>query len=253
MNIREYLKTFLATLGFLSIVPTGRSTMLTPEEFGRFPAFYPAVGLVFGLDLFILWHLTSLVFPPQVAATMVVALLIINNRGFHLDGLADAADALLSHKSQEQKLLIMKDSRQGTFGVLAIVLDVLIKVQLVAIVAPLASWALILWPIWGRMAASVIAVRGNYVGSETGLGRWMVANSTSKELFQAALFTFGASLFGGGAAILAATLAILSGFALNWVWNKSLGGLTGDLLGATIELTELFTLGLFYILLSHPL
>jgi len=249
MNFRECLKTFWACLGFLSIVPTGRSTLLTPEEFGKFPAYYPAVGLLFGLDLFILWHLGSLAFPPQAVAIMVVALLIINNRGFHVDGLADAADALLSHKSREQKLLIMKDSRQGTFGVLAIVLDVLFKVQFVALVAPLASWALILWPVWGRLAASVIAVKGDYVGSETGLGRWMVENSTNKELFWAALFTLAISLFGGGAAVLTALSAIFLGFCLNWVWQKTLGGLTGDLLGATIELTEIFTLGFFYIII----
>ena len=250
MNIRECLKTFWAALGFLSIVPTGRSTLLTPEELGRFPAYYPAVGLLFGLDLFIIWHIGCFLhFPPPAVAIMVVALLIIDNRGFHVDGLADAADALLSHKSREQKLLIMKDSRQGTFGVLAIVLNVLFKVQFVAIVAPLASWALILWPVWGRLGASVIAVKGSYVGAETGLGRWMVENSTNKELFWAALFTSVVSLFGGGAALLAAAAAIVCGFFLNWVWNKSLGGLTGDLLGATIELTEIFTLGLFYILI----
>jgi len=249
MKIREILRTFWATLGFLSIVPTGRSTLLTPEEFGRFPAYYPAVGLLFGIDLFIIWHLGSLVFPPTAVAIMVVALLIIDNRGFHVDGLADAADALLSHKSREQKLLIMKDSRQGTFGVLAIVLDVLFKVQFVALVAPAASWALIMWPVWGRLAASVIAVKGTYVGAESGLGRWMVENSGFRELFWAALFTFVVSLFGGGAALLTAAAAIICGFLLNWVWNRTLGGLTGDLLGATIELTEIFTLSLFYILI----
>ncbi|MDR2946735.1 MAG: adenosylcobinamide-GDP ribazoletransferase [Candidatus Adiutrix sp.] len=249
MDVKAILKNFWVVVGFLSIVPTGRSTMLTPEDFGKFPAYYPAVGLLFGLDLFVVWYLAALVFPAQVAATLVVAMLIIDNRGFHVDGLADAADALLSHKSREQKLLIMKDSRQGTFGVLAIVLDVLLKVQLVAVVAPAAPWALILWPIWGRLAASVLAVRGVYVGAENGLGRWMVENSSFKELFWAALFTFAASLFGGGPALLAAAAAVVCGCALNWVWNKSLGGLTGDLLGATIELTEIFTLGFFYILL----
>ncbi len=245
---RDSLRTFWATLGFLSIVPAGRSRLLTPEEFGRFPAFYPAVGLVFGVDMFILWLLASLVLPPSPAAVLVVVFLIAVNRGFHLDGLADAADALLSHKSREQKLLIMKDSRQGTFGVLAIVLDVLWKVQFVALAAPSAPWVLIMWPVWGRLASSVVAVRGAYAGADSGLGRWMLENSTWRELFFAALFSLLVSLFGGGAAILTAVAAVFFGFFLNWVWARTLGGVTGDLLGATIELTEISTITLFYIL-----
>ncbi|UQZ87967.1 adenosylcobinamide-GDP ribazoletransferase [Deltaproteobacteria bacterium Smac51] len=241
---------FKAALGFLSIIPTGRKTMLEPEEFGRFPAFYPAVGLVFGLLLYLLYFIFSGVLPPSGLAVLLCTLLIILNRGFHIDGLADAADALFSHKSQEQKLIIMKDSRQGTFGVLAIVLDVLLKIRFIEIVLPLAPWMLILWPVWGRLAASSVAVRSTYVRSEGGLGRWMVENSGPKELFQAALFGLVLSLFGGGAAILTALAAIFFGFFLTWVWKKSLGGVTGDLLGASIELCEIFTIILFYILIS---
>ena len=247
MRFREVLKTFWSALGFLSIVPTWQTEPLTPEEFGRFPAFYPIVGLMFGVDLFITWWLCSLVFPPQAAAILVVTLLVILNRGFHLDGLADAADALFSHKPREQKLLIMKDSRQGTFGVLAIVLDIMIKVQFVALAAPLAPWVLFLWPMWGRVAASVVAVNSSYVGAEEGLGRWMVEKSSSRELFFAALFTLLVSLLAGGAAILAALTAIFFGFFMTWVWKKALGGVTGDLLGATIELAEIAVIISFYL------
>ncbi len=250
MNAREYLKSFWPCLGFLSIVPTGRTTPLTPGEFGRFPAFYPMVGFVFGLDMFILWLLAAPFLPARAAAILVVTFLVVVNRGFHLDGLADAADALFSHKSREQKLLIMKDSRQGTFGVLAIVLDILIKVEFVAVVAPAAPWALIMWPVWGRVACSVVAVQGTYIGSEYGLGRWMVENSSPRELFWAAAFTLFISLFGGWPAVLAALAAIAAGFALTWVWRRALEGVTGDLLGATIELTELISIFLFHIFIS---
>ncbi len=249
-RLKEILGTFWAAVGFLSIVPAARDRMLTPEDFGRFPAFYPAVGLLFGVDMFILWHLCSLALPPSASAIVVVLFLIAVNRGFHVDGLADAADALCSHQSRERMLLILKDSRQGTFGVLAIVFDVLWKVQFVTLVAPLAPWVLILWPVWGRVASSVVAVRSVYVGEDAGLGRWMVENSTWRELFFAALFTLLLSLFGGGAAVLAALGAVFCGFILTWVWRKALGGITGDFLGATIELTEIFTLSLFYLLIN---
>ena len=250
MKIAQQFKTFWSCLGFLSIVPAGRDYILSPEEFGRFPAFYPLVGFVFGLDMFILWLLTAAVVPPRAAALAVVVFLIIVNRGFHIDGLADAADALLSHKSHEDKLRILKDSRQGTFGVLAIVFDVLIKVEFVALVAPEAPWMLIMWPVWGRLAASISAVRGDYAGQDNGLGRWMVEKSTTRELFYAGLFTLAVSAFGSWMGLFAALSAIMSGFILVQIWKNSLGGVTGDLLGASIELTEIVTIVIFYILIS---
>ena len=246
----ELIRNFLATIGFLSIIPTGRTSILTPDEFGHLPAFYPAVGGLFGLAMFILWHLCSLVLPSGPSAVLVVVFLVVINRGFHLDGIADAADALFCHKSRDQKLLIMKDSRQGTFGVLAIVLDILLKVQFVALVAPLAPWVLILWPVWGRLAASVVAVRSSYAGGSNGLGKWMVDNSTHRELWWALGFTVLASSFGGEPAILVALLSGGLGLIFTWIWEKALGGITGDLLGATIELVEILTILIFFIIIS---
>lgn len=250
MKINNLLRTFCSCLGFLSIIPAGREESLTPEEFGRFPALYPMVGLIFGLGLFILWLLAAPIVPSRAAALAVVAFLVIVNRGFHIDGLADAADALLSHKSREDKLRILKDSRQGTFGVLAIVFDILIKVEFVALVAPQAPWALIMWPVWGRLAASINAVRGDYAGQDNGLGRWMVEKSTPRELFWAALFTLAVSALGGWAGLFAALGALFTGFILIKIWKSALGGVTGDLLGASIELSEIVTIIIFYILIS---
>jgi adenosylcobinamide-GDP ribazoletransferase len=242
------VQTFLSVLGFLSIIPVGRGRMLEPAEFGRFPAFYPAVGVVFGLFLYLAWLAGNGSLPPGLMAILLTMILVILNRGFHIDGLADAADALFSHKSREEKLVIMKDSRQGTFGVLAIVLDIMLKFQLVLVVVPQAPTALLLWPVWGRAAASVVAVRSDYVRSEGGLGKHMVDGSTSKELFYAALFGLALSLFFGGAALLTMLAALFFGFFMTWVWRKTLGGVTGDLLGATIELCEIFSLLVFFML-----
>lgn len=243
-------KLFKSAVGFLSIIPSGRQKNLSPEEFGRFPALYPAVGLVYGLLLYALNFILSPLIPPSAMAVPLCAFLIILNRGFHIDGLADAADALFSHKSQEQKLIILKDSRQGTFGVLAIVLDVLLKIKFLELLLPLAPWVLLLWPVWGRVAASVVAARSVYVRSEGGLGRWMVENSGLKELREAALFTLIISIFGGRAALACALAAIIFGFGLTWVWKKALGGVTGDLLGASIELCEITTIIIFYMLIA---
>jgi len=98
------------------------------------------------------------------------------------------------------------------------------------------------------VAASVVAVNSQYVGSEGGLGRYMVENSTPRELFYAAMFSLILSLFFGFAAALSCLAAIACGFALTFVWHRSLGGVTGDLLGATIELTEIIIITFFFII-----
>jgi len=242
----NYMKNLRAALGFFSLLPIGRSEILTPEQFGCLPAFYPLVGLVFGLALGLMGFLAGEILPPDLTALILVLFLVVISRGFHLDGLADTADALLSHRSREDKLVILKDSRQGTFGVLAIVLSIVIKIQLLTHLVPAAPWLLLLWPAWGRLGASAVAVLSRYAGGETGQGRFMVENSGPRELGLAALFTFGPSLVFGPPALLSAAAALLFGLALVPIWHRALGGVTGDLLGASVELTEIFTLIFFY-------
>ncbi|MDR2935534.1 MAG: adenosylcobinamide-GDP ribazoletransferase [Candidatus Adiutrix sp.] len=242
----DYLKDFRAALGFLSLIPVGRSAAPTPEQLGRLPAFYPLVGLVFGLPLGFLGLSAGKILPPDLTALTLVLFLIAINRGFHLDGLADTADALFSHQSRAEKLAIMKDSRQGTFGVLAITLSVIIKIHLLTNLVPAAPWLPFLWPAWGRLGASAVAGLSRYVGEETGLGRFMVEKSGPRELGLAALFTFAPSLFGGPPALLTAAAALLFGLALVPAWHRALGGVTGDILGASVELTEIFALLFFY-------
>jgi adenosylcobinamide-GDP ribazoletransferase len=245
--MRDHLKNFRAALGFLSLIPVGRGEAPTPEQIGRLPAFYPLVGLVFGLALALLGFLAGKILPPDLTALILVLFLVAINRGFHLDGLADTADALLSHRSRAEKLAILKDSRQGTFGVLAIALNVIIKIQLLTHLAPACPWLLLLWPAWGRLGASAVAALSRYAGDETGLNRLMVEGAGPREMGLAALFTFVPSLFFGLPAILSAAAALFFGLALVPVWRRALGGVTGDLLGASVELTEIFTLFFFCI------
>ena len=245
----EHLKNFRAALGLLSLLPIGWDETFPPERFGRLPAFYPLVGLVFGLFLGLLGFLAGKFLPPDLTALALVIFLIAINRGFHLDGLADTADALLSHRSRAEKLEILKDSRQGTFGVLAIVLNVVLKVQLLTHLIPAAPWLLFLWPAWSRLGASAVAGLSRYAGAETGLNYFMVEKSGFREVGLATLFTFFPSLFCGYPALMSAAAALFFGLALVPVWRRALGGITGDLLGASIELTEIFTLLFLYFLI----
>jgi adenosylcobinamide-GDP ribazoletransferase len=216
---------------------------------GKFPACYPMVGLILGFILFILARLLGWAnIPVGTSAILLVMALAVLTRGFHLDGLADTADALLSHRSLERKLEILKDSHLGTFGVLAILADLWLKASLLSALAAnnlFPAHLLVLFPIWGRLTASVVAVTSKPVGTGRGLGYNMVAYSGRQELFLACLYSIALSGVFGLKAFLCALMAILVGYLLAKLWKATLGGVTGDLLGASVELGELASLFLF--------
>ncbi|MDR2142128.1 MAG: adenosylcobinamide-GDP ribazoletransferase [Deltaproteobacteria bacterium] len=243
---------FRQALGFLTIVPAPQSDYPTEADLGRLPGYFPGVGLFCGLICclfyFILERLSS---PGSLTAILVVTLLIIVSRGFHLDGLADTADALLSHRSVEEKLEIFKDCHLGTFGVVAIVLDLLLKVALfeLALASPQALVAVALTPLWGRFTATVVACRSRYARPSGGLGRHLINGSGRREFGLALAFSLALSSLGGLNGVLVTLGAAVVGSLLALAWRKSLGGATGDLLGASVEIGEIAALALWVALI----
>ncbi|MDR1036944.1 MAG: adenosylcobinamide-GDP ribazoletransferase [Deltaproteobacteria bacterium] len=239
------LRLFVNVLAFLTILPLDKDERFTADDFGRFPAMFPLVGLVLGLALFIVrFALAAPGVPDPVAAMILVTLHVIFTRGFHLDGLADTMDALLSHRSREDKLRIMKDPHQGTFGVLAILLDIMLKTALLTALfrTGIVPLALILFPVLARWAVSIVATMCRYARREGGLGQPLVDNAGRREFVAAAILTVILAAPFGLTALAAAAFATVCGLALVFVWNRTLGGITGDLMGATVELTEVAVL-----------
>ncbi|MDR2460552.1 MAG: adenosylcobinamide-GDP ribazoletransferase [Deltaproteobacteria bacterium] len=248
----RFLKQFINVLGFMTILPFGSDDRMEPKDFGRLPAMFPLVGLVIGLFLFLFRFTLEAFDPPaSIIPILVTTFLVILTRGFHLDGLADTMDGLLSHRSQEEKLAIMKDPHQGTFGVLAIILDILLKVALLGALFnhPGQAFVLFLFPAWGRLSTTVVTTFCNYARPSGGLGQWMVEYAGPGTLFFASSVTIVISALFGLHTFICSIFALLVGFILVIVWNLTLKGVTGDLLGATTELSELATL-LFFLLLS---
>lgn len=237
----------------MTILPLSKDKRFTAEDFGRFPGLFPLVGLVIGFILVLFRFVFAAAgFSNFTSAILVVLILVILTRGFHLDGIADTFDALLSHRSQDEKLNILKDPHQGTFGVLAIVLDILLKVGLLASLFEYPNYlpALLLFPVWGRFSTSIVTILSNYARPSGGLGYYMVAFSGFKDFILAIILAVAISLLSGGlTCLLGAVVAIFLGFFLTFVWAKTLGGVTGDLLGATTELSEITTLAFFQLFL----
>jgi len=244
--------TFPLALTFLTVLPWRGQGQVGPQDLARSLFWFPWVGLILGLGFGAgLWGLGA-VFPPAVAAALLLALTVLITRGLHLDGLADTVDGLGGGRNPQERLAIMKDSRLGAFGAMSLFLALLLKFTLfLAWTAQGAAPGLILFPVVSRWGMVLLAYLSPYARPEGGLGQAMTTGVSSRVLLGAtgsalvlALLIFPV----GGLMLLAAAAAAV--WLISLYFQKKLGGVTGDVLGAANEVLEILTL-LGLILCNH--
>jgi adenosylcobinamide-GDP ribazoletransferase len=222
---------------FLTRLPVGTGKA-EDSDVGHAIAFFPVVGLVLGVALVAAAWLAGTL-PPTLTAVGLVALLAAATGGLHLDGLADVFDGLGgSHGDRERMLAIMRDSRIGAHGALALVLVVLAKAfALTAILQHRELWPVLLFPAVARWAVVPLIVGFPYM-REVGLGRTFNDRGSAAEVAWATVFIVSMLLWAGSRTLVpaVAAFAVALGFAV-WM-RRRLGGLTGDAYGAAIELAE---------------
>ena len=231
---------FWIALQFLSSLPVRLPGMPSPEASGRSLLFYPAVGLLFGV---LLWVANALLAgtPLLLHAALLLALWVVLSGGLHLDGLADSADAWLGgFGDRERTLLIMKDPRSGPMAVVTLVLVLLLKFcALLALLEQGQQAALLMAPVLARAAMLGLFMGTPYVRAG-GLGQALadhLPRGAGSWVLAAVAF---ASLGFCGFWI---SLWVLVGFmALRLQVIRRLGGTTGDTAGAMLELLELLVL-----------
>ncbi len=233
---------FLRAIGLLTILPVRvPADDSTPP--GRTMAFYPLVGVLIGgllAGLGWLLHLAGLArAAPLLPAVLVLAAWAALTGALHLDGWADCCDALFVPVSRERRLEIMKDPRLGGFGAVGLILLLLVKLAaLQGIMAgPHALPALIAIPALARWAA-VIAAKAYPSARPGGMGDFFRRGLGRRELDIATVIAALAAaglLCRGPILWAAAGLALL---AMAGLARARLGGLTGDVYGAIIELAE---------------
>ncbi|MFP7755551.1 adenosylcobinamide-GDP ribazoletransferase [Thermodesulfobacteriota bacterium B35] len=236
------LRSLVAALRFLTIAPIPGQSGMAGDDLARSTPYFPLVGLLIGLACAPLAWLLSLLLPPAVAAVLVTTLLFAVSGGLHLDGLADTADGLFSARSRERMLAIMRDSRIGAMGVIALVVLLLLKVTaLASLDRDRLPAAVVLMPVAGRCAILVMMALLPYARPEGGLGTLFYSRrSRLAGLWAVGFFLACAWLVTGaaGPGVAGFTLAMLVPFVL--FIKARLGGATGDTLGAACELAELF-------------
>jgi adenosylcobinamide-GDP ribazoletransferase len=233
----------ILALRFLTIIPVPGQESAGPSALGRAAWWFPVVGLLLGIGLALVGRAADALFPPLVAAALVVTGWKAVTGGIHLDGLADCLDGLVG-PDPERRRAIMRDSRIGVFGAAGLILLCLLAVtSLAALAASLRLRALVLAPVIGRVAP---LLAGAWLAPATpgqGLGAAFAASLSrgAGPAHAVAAGALAAWLLGVGGVAIAAVAWSLALLAAGFL-GRRLGGLTGDVLGAVVEVAELGTL-----------
>lgn len=250
------MTSFLIALQFLTIIPVQLRSIPTVIQQRRSLYFYPAVGALIGVGLYM--TVLSLAFLPTIMlASLVLLLWVILTGGLHLDGLADAADAWVGGLADaERTLTIMKDPRCGPIGVLSLLLQCLMKWSAIFVLLQQQAYsALILFPLLGRLAPLIFLATTAYVRAQ-GLGQTLgiVSQSGHAAIVSSTivvLITLVCATLWSYAGLFAVISVLLSLWLLRYLFIKRVGGVTGDLLGAAIEITETVALWSFLCVLLY--
>jgi adenosylcobinamide-GDP ribazoletransferase len=213
-------------------------------------AFYPLAGFAIGLLLALGFYLLSILFPRPLAVWLTIGLLVFLTGGLHLDGFADTMDGLACRGTKEKILDVMRDSRVGAFGVMGLILLIGAKyLALDQIPNPLIPYSLILMTAIGRNSMVLVCYRSAYARSTSGLAKPFTENLGLREMVLSSASAFVISLLLMG--VKGVVVFLGAGFfslVYRHFFIKRLGGVTGDILGAANELSELLCLLLLVIL-----
>lgn len=234
------MRIFLIALQFLTRIPVGKDLKATEEDFAKGVVYFPIVGLIIGA-----FNLTILVTASKLIGGVfpVICCLIAGTAitgGLHVDGLADTCDGVFSARNKEKMLEIMRDSRIGTNGTIAILFDYLIRMSLLSMLTGKALYgAVLLSPVAARMLMVLLIKTSTYARSGSGLGGLYLEKQTMKDTVLAAAIGFVIILgFGQIWGIIALGLSTVICFLYRSFIYSKLQGMTGDTLGAANEILE---------------
>jgi adenosylcobinamide-GDP ribazoletransferase len=249
------MRALLEAIRFLTLLPIPFGLPKDQSDYERNIAqsmrWFPLVGALIGAAGAVAAWAAGWFWPMPVGAVFAVITMAMLTGGLHLDGLADTFDAVLSWRSRERKLEIMKDSRIGTMGALALIAVLLLKVTLIATLPDARVWfALPLACAIGRWA-DLYGVFFFPAASEGGLGANYRRHTRPADFLAATVLLL---LLCGAASVmhpdgelllriaLAAFAALVVAHMIFARWTHTLGGLTGDTYGAINEIVEVVVL-----------
>lgn len=240
INIKQAVNRYFIAQMFMTRIPAWKTIDWSDTELAASTPYFPVVGVVVGVIACAAWFAGYLGWGADVAALFAVAAAILATGAFHEDGLADAADGIGGAFEIEKKLQIMRDSRVGTYGSVALILMIAAKVlTLSQLQAADVAAVLITAHVVARWTSLPLIFNNHYV-REQGTGKPFAATVTRRRLIGSTAFTLCCVLICvPSKAMLLVPVVILAVLAAQWYLRRKLGGITGDVLGAVNSLIEL--------------
>lgn len=252
------MKRFISILQFMTRIPINIDVGFD-DEFHKTITYFPLVGFVLGILLFIIGTVSNILFDPFITSILVTLGSVILTGGLHIDGLGDTFDAIYSYRDKEKMLEIMKDSRLGTNSLLAIVFLILLKIGFIySLINNNLMWTVIFMPVIGRLG--VIRLTYKTVSPrEKGMGNLFIGKATTSMFLTAILYTMAliiivAKFIFKSSITLPILVSIIVVILFNQLFKnhiyKKIDGVTGDILGCSIELGEVIYLLYIYLIIG---
>jgi adenosylcobinamide-GDP ribazoletransferase len=241
--VRRQLNIFLAAIMFLTRLPVGRFHVFREEDVALSSLYFPVVGALIGLAGGLALLASSFV-PPIIAVLLSMLITVCLTGGLHEDGLSDSADGLIGGQNPQRRLEIMKDSRIGAYGALALWFSLTAKLFLVqsllAINLMIAVQAMVIAHCLGRAATVALLTCLPYARVEDSKSSSFGNKVTLRQLVPVIVFAAILSLLllglQGGFCV---TAGIVVTSVCGLYFKDKIGGITGDCLGAANQLVEL--------------
>ena len=237
------IRAFALALQLLTRLPVpSLTTPPQPRELGLSVLFFPGVGLLIGA-LLAGMHTALWLIDPGVLAALVLMVWVLLTGGLHLDGLADTADAWVGgFGDQARTLEIMKDPSCGPIGVLSLVIVCILKWSALYVLLQQQCYStLILFPVLGRLVPLFFFLSTDYVSAQ-GLGS-QLSQHLARPIAMALLLLIPlVALYWAWISVVVIATFYLVLWYLRYKFIQRIGGVTGDTIGASIEMIELATL-----------
>ena len=237
------IKSFILSIQFLSRIPINIAVDFNGENLRKSVFFFPLVGLIIGGISASVYYLFAYVNEDLASLATVLSIIILTG-GLHLDGLADTFDGFMSNTDREKTLEIMKDSRVGAFGVIGLILNILSKYVLISNIKSNMFIVLMLSLANSRL---VLAHKMGFkkIGRPGGLGHMFNKSNPKKYVIVSGLIYIAIIGFLNPLYLLPLFATIIMGEIISLITYKKIGGFTGDVYGASVEIGEIISLIIF--------